>query len=165
MRHLARFLAIATLAVSPVVGGAALAQGVTDKVVHYPVNKTEENVALGGYDLVAYFKDKAAKKGSAEYAVRYGGTIYHFANKAHQDAFLANPTKYLPRFGGFCPVHLRQGNAEKGNPKEFVVHNGQLYICSSEAARASVEGNAEKIIQEAEANAPAVLRDRHQKVK
>ena len=153
MTRLGTLLSIAVLAVVPAVTSMANAQGVTEKVFQYPISKTKESVALDGYDLVAYFKDKSATKGSEEHAVRYGDTVYYFASEAHQNAFIANPAKYLPRFGGFCPVNLRQGTAEKGDPKKFVVHNGRLYICSSAAAAETFAGEPEKVIQEAEAKA------------
>lgn len=66
--------------------------------------------------------------------------------------FIKNPAKYLPRFGGFCPVNLRQGTAEKGDPKEFVVHDGRLYICASASAHKTFTDDPEAIIDKAESN-------------
>lgn len=59
------------------------AQNVGEKTFNYPTNKDTADVVLGGYDLVAYFDDKSATKGSPEHAVRYGGNIYYFANEDH----------------------------------------------------------------------------------
>ncbi len=129
------------------------------KVINYPVNKTQNNVAIGGYDLVAYFKDKDAVQGSEQHAVKYGDTVYYFASKAHQDSFLANPRKYLPRFGGFCPVNMGEGKTQKGNPEHFAVRNGQLYLCASAAAHEKFTGEPEAFIAKAEENAPAAIRE------
>lgn len=160
---------IASAAVTAaLVAGGGLAIGLSpasaqseagQKVVNYPVNKTENNVAIGGYDLVAYFKNKEAVQGSADHAVKYGDTVYHFASKAHQDAFLANPRRYLPRFGGFCPVNMGEGKTQKGNPEHFTVRNGQLYLCASAAAQETFEGEPEAFIAKAEENAPTALRE------
>lgn len=144
--------AVMALTASGMVTPAADAQGVAEKQFNHPINKDTADVVLGGYDLVAYFDDKSATKGSGEHAVKYGGNIYYFANEEHQEMFITNPAKYLPRFGGFCPVNLRQGTAEKGNPKHFIVHEGRLYICASASAHETFEGDPEAIIDKAEQN-------------
>ena len=123
-----------------------------ERTFNHPVNKNAADVVIDGYDLVAYFDDKSATKGSREHAVRYGGNIYYFANDDHQQMFIQNPAKYLPRFGGFCPVNLRQGKAEKGNAKQFVVHEGRLYICASASAHETFKDNPEAVIDKAEKN-------------
>ena len=166
MTHMKK-LACGALATALTIGGglalslspASAQTEAGQKVINYPVNKTQNNVAIGGYDLVAYFKNKEAVKGSERHAVKYGDTVYRFASKAHQDAFLANPRKYLPRFGGFCPVNMGEGKTQKGNPEHFAVRNGQLYLCASAAAQEKFEGDPEAFIAKAEENAPRALRE------
>jgi YHS domain-containing protein len=121
-----------------------------ERTFEYPVSRTQENVGIGGYDLVAYFEDKSATKGQAQYAVKYGDTIYYFSSEENRQMFIQNPAKYLPRFGGFCPVNLRQGQAEKGAPQHFLVHEGRLYICASASAAKTFEEDPQAIIHQAE---------------
>lgn len=127
--------------------------------LEFKVNQASENVAIGGYDLVAYFTEKDAVKGSSAYAVEWGGTIYRFASEEHQAAFLSDPGKYLPRFGGYCPVALKEGRFEKGNPEEFVVQNGRLYICENASAHAELKDNPEAVVEAAEDNVSEVIRE------
>lgn len=125
----------------------------------YPINRTDERVAIDGYDLVAYFKEKKAMKGDPQHAVKYGDTIYYFANEAHQNAFLKHPTKYMPRFGGFCPVRMSEGKAVQGDPTEFVVRDGNLYLCADDAAHETFSGDPKAIVHQAEQNAPSAIKD------
>ena len=43
----------------------------------------DNGLAIGGYDVVAYFSG-AAQKGSKSYAVKHHGATYYFASKANQ---------------------------------------------------------------------------------
>ena len=62
-------------------------------------------VAHEGVDLVAYFslpENALPINGSAAYAETYKGYTYYFSSAANQAAFAAEPTRYLPAWGGFC---------------------------------------------------------------
>jgi YHS domain-containing protein len=92
-----------------------------------PVDKN--NVANGGYDLVSYFTDNAAVKGSKEFTHEIDGVKYQFASVAHKNLFQSNPEKYLPVCNGYCAW----GVAEKGkkvpvNPETFKIIDGKLYL-------------------------------------
>jgi YHS domain-containing protein len=88
-----------------------------------------DKIANGGYDLVAYFTDNAAVKGSKEFTHEVNGVKYQFASARHKDLFRSNPEKYLPVCDGYCAW----GVAEKGikvpvNPQTFKVIDGKLYL-------------------------------------
>ncbi len=92
-----------------------------------PVDKNK--IANGGYDLVAYFTDKAPVKGSKEFTHEIKGVKYQFASAEHKNIFKSNPEKYLPVCDGYCAW----GVAEKGikvpvNPQTFKVINDRLYL-------------------------------------
>ena len=92
-----------------------------------PVDK--DKVANGGYDLVAYFTDNAAVKGSKEFTHELNGVKYQFASADHKTLFQINPDKYLPVCDGYCAW----GVAEKGkkvpvNPETFKIVNGKLHL-------------------------------------
>ena len=86
-------------------------------------------IANGGFDLVAYFTENHATTGNYAFAVDLDGVKYLFSSKEHQEAFKANPDKFMPQCDGFCAW----GIAEKGtkfsvNPETFKVVNGKLYL-------------------------------------
>jgi YHS domain-containing protein len=66
---------------------------------------TTSAVAHGGVDLVAYFslpKDASPVPGSAGFAEIFNGYTYYFSSAANQALFAAQPSAYVPAWGGFC---------------------------------------------------------------
>ena len=93
------------------------------------VFQNEHGVALGGYDLVAYFSQFEAVEGEARYASQHDGVTYHFSSEANQAAFEAHPDKYLPEFGGFCAYGVAIGSPDVPvNPETFKIRDGKLYF-------------------------------------
>ncbi len=90
-------------------------------------NTTSKNVAVGGYDLVAYHTEAAAKKGSPKYQATYDGVRFYFSSQTNQARFKATPKKYLPKYNGWCAFAVAMKNAKvPADPKTFKFHNGQL---------------------------------------
>lgn len=92
------------------------------------VNADRDHLALYGYDAVAYQAENAARKGTDEYTATYEGNTYRFASAANRDAFTANPSRYVPAFGGYCAYGVAQGHKVKVDPEAFRVVNGTLYL-------------------------------------
>jgi YHS domain-containing protein len=88
----------------------------------------KNGVALRGYDPVAYFTDGQPVKGTAAYKADYKGSTFHFASQANRDAFLADPTKYAPQYGGFCAYGAAGGYKAAIDPAAFSVVDGKLYL-------------------------------------
>jgi YHS domain-containing protein len=88
----------------------------------------EDGVALQGYDAVSYFAGKPLK-GSSNFAVKYDGAIYYFANASNQTAFKQNAAKFAPAYGGYCAYAIG-ANAEKvvPNPTSYKIVNGKLNL-------------------------------------
>ncbi|WP_127141858.1 YHS domain-containing (seleno)protein [Flagellimonas marinaquae] len=88
----------------------------------------DNGLAIGGYDVVAYFSS-APQKGSKNYAVKHHGATYYFANKANQSAFKQSPNKYLPQFDGYCALGVGAKEAKFPiNPETYTVIDGKLYL-------------------------------------
>lgn len=111
-----------------------------------------DNVAIMGYDTVAYFTDGRAMKGNSEFAASWNGAEWHFANAAHRDFFTANPERYAPQFGGFCASGLRQGMKAVADPEAWTIVDGKLYIKFSQGARDRWRRNTAENIKKAEEN-------------
>src|SRR5260370_25935156 len=73
------------------------------------INQTE-GVALKGYDPVAYFTQNKAGQGSDQFTTQYQGATYKFESATNRDAFVANPTKYAPQYGGYSAWGLAHGD-------------------------------------------------------
>ena len=87
-----------------------------------------DGAALHGYDPVSYFESGEPQKGSAKHSFTYKGSKFLFASAAHRSAFVANPEKYSPQFGGFCAYGAANGYKVTTQPDAFKVVDGKLYL-------------------------------------
>ncbi|TPD55238.1 MAG: hypothetical protein C9355_04415 [Thalassolituus maritimus] len=92
------------------------------------VNSGENDVAIHGYDPVAYFTQDKAVEGSAEYTATHDGAIYRFSSKKNRDLFQANSDKYAPQFGGYCAMGVALNKKLDIDPQAFYVDGGKLYL-------------------------------------
>lgn len=92
------------------------------------VNVDADNVAIHGYDTVAYFIDGKAMKGSAEHEHVWQDARWHFASASNRDLFAANPERYAPRYGGYCSMGLAMGEYSDVDPEMWTIVDGKLYL-------------------------------------
>ena len=94
------------------------------------------NVAVGGYDSVAYFTQGKPVKGDARFRTDWRGAEFRFASARNLAAFRADPARYAPQFGGYCAWAVSQGYTAAGDPKVWKIVGGKLYLnYNAEAAR------------------------------
>jgi len=96
--------------------------------VHEGVVNTVEGVAVKGYDVVAYFTDGKAVLGDPDITARYDGADWRFISEAHRKAFIDDPAKYEPDFGGFCAYAVAHGTKADIDPAAYTIVNGRLYL-------------------------------------
>jgi hypothetical protein len=87
-----------------------------------------DDAALRGYDPVAYFTDQKPVKGSPAHQAEYKGSKFDFASRAHRDAFVAEPAKCAPQYGGYCAFGMSNGYKAATDPAAFRVVDGKLYL-------------------------------------
>ncbi len=92
------------------------------------VNVDQNGVAANGHDVVAYFADHAAEPGKPGITAQHAGATYRFASTAHRDAFVADPARYLPVYGGYCAYGVANGHKVKTDPEAFTIVDGKLYL-------------------------------------
>jgi YHS domain-containing protein len=117
------------------------------------INQTG-GVALKGYDPVAYFTESKAVQGSDQFITQYQGATYKFESAAHRDAFVANPAKYAPQYGGYCAYGVAHGDKADVDPDAFTVVNGKLYMNYDKAVRFLWKRNIPSNITKADQNWP-----------
>lgn len=115
------------------------------------------NLAVGGYDPVAYFTDGRPVRGNAQFRTTYQNYEYRFATAEHLAAFRANPARYLPQYGGYCAWAVAQGYTAPGNPQNWRVVDGKLYLNYDDTVQRRWEANIPGFIQSANRNWPRVL--------
>jgi len=116
-----------------------------------------DGVAVGGYDPVAYFTQNKPVKGSADITTEYMGATWHFASADNRDAFVADPKRYAPQYGGYCAYAVSSGYTAKGDPQAWSVVDGKLYLNYSKGIRSRWEQDIPGHISKADGNWPAVL--------
>ncbi len=65
------------------------------------INVDSNGVAIKGYDPVAYFTNGGPKEGKEIYSHDWQGARWLFASSENRDLFIANPDKYIPKYGGY----------------------------------------------------------------
>lgn len=103
---------------------------------HWYFQHNEEGVAIGGYDVVAYFNQKKAVEGKPDLKLGHHGLTYHFSNKENLEQFKAAPEKWLPQYGGWCAFAMgvdqeKFGFAQqrfRSDPTSFKLINGKLFL-------------------------------------
>ena len=110
------------------------------------------NVAIFGYDPVAYFIEGRAVKGKDEFEHEFGDVRWRFSSAGNRDAFIDNPDGYLPRYGGFCTVCIVENEGLfDGNPKIWTIVKGKLYLNNDLRSREKFRRNASLYIEWADA--------------
>jgi YHS domain-containing protein len=111
------------------------------------------NVAIQGYDPVAYFTMDKAVQGSEELAYDWLGTSWHFANAEHRQRFAAEPIKYAPQYGGYCAIGVAFGELVANiDPEAWFIADGKLYLQYSKAVDADFRADRTALLSDAEAN-------------
>ena len=94
----------------------------------YLVNVSEKGVAIDGYDPVAFFTQKMPVPGNQKYQTTYNGATYHFVSDKNKKAFIKNPEKYAPQYGGFCSMAMSMGRLEPVDVNMFEIIEKRLYL-------------------------------------
>ena len=120
------------------------------------VNTDAQNVAMHGYDAVAYFTDGVPTKGDAKFAATVDGARYLFANEANLKKFQANPAAYTPQFGGFCSLGASYGEKVDADPNAWKIVDGKLYLNYNPKVAERWSGDIPGNIQRAETAWPKI---------
>lgn len=123
------------------------------------------NVAIKGYDPVAYFTMHRPQKGSEDISMEWLAAKWYFANDEHRKLFAANPVKFAPQYGGYCADGVAYGDTTANiDPAAWRIIDGKLYLNYDQGAAAEIEdipGQLDKAV----ANWPkvqAALREKSQ---
>ncbi len=152
MSALARRIGTGLVAVALLLSGLAQADNPA-------VSIDDAGRAIRGYDAVAYFADGQPQPGLAAFSHDWKGAVWLFASAAHRDAFMADPERYAPQFGGYCAYAITKGHALEARPEVWSIVDDKLYLNLGPGAqqkwRADVPGNIARAVN----NWPGALVD------
>lgn len=112
------------------------------------------DLAVDGYDVVAYFTDGKPTPGDKEHSYDWNGATWRFKSAAHRDLFAAAPEKYAPQFGGYCAWAVSQGYTADADPESWKIVDGKLYLNYNKKVQAQWEQDVAGLITKAETNWP-----------
>ena len=92
-------------------------------------NVGKSGLAIGGYDPVSYFSSKEPLEGKKEFTHTHEGITYRFATLQNKQAFISNPARYEPQYGGWCAYAMGDsGEKVEIDPETFKIADGKLYL-------------------------------------
>lgn len=110
------------------------------------------DVAIKGYDPVAYFTMDDAVRGSEEFAHKWLGATWLFANAEHRQMFAQSPVKYAPEYGGFCAIGVAFGELVPNiDPEAWRIIDGKLYLQYAQNLDEDFGDDREELIADADA--------------
>jgi YHS domain-containing protein len=115
------------------------------------------NIAVGGYDTVAYFSIGEPTKGSSKFETEYQGATWRFSSQENLEMFRESPDDYAPQYGGYCAWAVSQGYTASGNPKNWTVVDNKLYLNYDDKIQDRWESDIPGFIARADENWPGVL--------
>lgn len=101
--------------------------------------------ALQGMDVVSYFHAAGPVKGQSALSHDFDGARYLFASAQNKAAFVADPDRWLPQFGGLCATGIALGKEFKGDPNTWKIVDGKLYLYHSAPVRAKGDADPDTI--------------------
>ena len=92
-------------------------------------NLSKNNLAIQGYDPIAYFTQNKAVKGNKDYAVNADGIIYYLSSVENKQLFLKDFKKYEPQYGGWCAYAMGATHEKVDvDPETFKIKDGKLFL-------------------------------------
>jgi hypothetical protein len=115
-----------------------------------------EQVALKGYDPVAYFTEGHPEKGLRDFVAAYDGVTYWFKNANDRALFVADPDRYAPQYDGYCAVTVSRGGKYEADPEAWQIADGKLYVFGAKDLVGYFQEHASNVIVKANANWPGM---------
>jgi YHS domain-containing protein len=116
------------------------------------VNTSSENIAIKGYDTVAFFTAGNPVPGHPSFEFAWNGARWRFANAENLEKFQENPAQYAPQFGGYCAWAVSHGYTADGDPTAWKIVDGKLYLNYNQKIKEKWEAEQNKLIKDGEKN-------------
>ena len=149
-------LSLITLNAAGLMAGCAnlpTAAGATDQGPPFRTTSDAhaQKLMLMGHDAVAYFAQNAAARGSPAIEAEHLGVTWRFASEANKAAFLREPNRYMPQFGGYCSngINYAVPWGAGGGPNTWRIYRGKLYVFGGQSSRDQFEMETELNLQRA----------------
>jgi YHS domain-containing protein len=107
-----------------------------------------DNLAIRGYDPVAYFEAGKAITGSGAFTFQWHNKTWFFSTRTNRDLFATSPEKYAPQYDGYCAWAMTESRKADSDPEVWKIFDGRLYLNCSRTAyekwARDIPGNIQK---------------------
>jgi YHS domain-containing protein len=117
---------------------------------------SDSGKAIKGYDAVAFFTGNKPVKGVDSLSYQYKGATWFFTSRNNLQLFMANPTAYMPQYGGYCAYGTADGHKAPTEIDTYTIVNNKLYFNYNKDVKAAWMKNQTALIRKADANWPAL---------
>src|SRR5215831_9343842 len=152
MKYLITLLLIALTSIAPF--HAHGAESPIQQKEPVPAINTKEDFAVRGYDPVSYFTSGKPEVGSPLFVYEWRGVRWRFVSSDHRDVFKTDPERYAPQFGGYCAMAMSLGRIADGDPEQWAVVDGKLFLNNNARAQALWNEDRAGNISQADKNWP-----------
>ena len=101
-------------------------------IAFVPVHAQTTPEALDGVDTVLLLKTGKEAFGKSAFKTTHGGLTYLFASADTKAEFDAAPDRFAVQMNGMC---ARMGGGTGGNPSNYAVVDGKIYLFGSDSCR------------------------------
>ncbi|WP_319585636.1 YHS domain-containing (seleno)protein [uncultured Desulfobulbus sp.] len=110
------------------------------------------DIAIKGYDSVAYFQAGKALKGNESFTFQWHNLTWYFQSKENRDLFATGPERFAPQYDGYCAWALTEKRKAVTDPEVWKIVDGKLYLNCSMAAFEKWSKDIPGNIKKADAN-------------
>ncbi|MFM9974053.1 MAG: YHS domain-containing (seleno)protein [Beijerinckiaceae bacterium] len=114
-----------------IIFSTASANPLLPRVEQHVIADPQSGLALFGFDPVTYHVENAARLGLKGHELYHKNLLWRFRSAANLEAFRADPSAYIPAFGGNDGFSVSQGMMASGDPETFVIASGTLVFFRS----------------------------------
>lgn len=107
------------------------------------------DLALGGRDVVSFHQSNGPVKGLKDVVAEWDQTKWRFSSEENRALFLKDPKKYVPGFGGYCPVALADRKIKVGRSSKHTIVDGTLYLNNDTPSLERFRRGPQEIISQA----------------
>ncbi|MBO9448422.1 YHS domain-containing (seleno)protein [Ruegeria sp. R14_0] len=124
MSRILRLFALSILLINTAMMAAPTARAASPEVNLGHFN----GLAMNGYDVMTYWRGGNPQKGDPEIAAEYNGATWVFLSDENRQAFLSDPAKFAPQFGGYCAYAASQNAVADVDPIAWRIWDDKLYL-------------------------------------
>jgi len=121
------------------------------------LNLDSNDVAIQGYDPVAFFTQHKPVKGVQQFSSSYNGAKYLFASNEDKATFDKEPAKYEPQFGGYCAYGVSRGARAPIKIEAWQIVNGRLLMQYDLDVKDTFNKDQQGTLKKADQNWPGLV--------